>query len=310
MKKYLLILVSFLLAQSFFGQIVFCPTGAKWHFLNKSGAESYPFERYEAVEYTRDSLLSGITAKVLNHTLFYTGNSEACRVTLIKQVGDTVFLRNKFTQHTWQVLYNFNATSGQSWQNALQLAAFPGTAVYNFTTTVDSVTILTSNSTIFKRMYVSIKNSGNTISEVNSVFTERYGANRFLFYWSLPNPFIDINNFTQILCYEDQNWPLQQFSNKPCNYSNSLAIEQSKNELENIKVFPNPVVNVLTIEWENVSSFETLEFKVYNCLGEQIKHCWIKNSETVLLEHLSPGLYFIELFSNKKRVHATKVIKE
>lgn len=310
MRKSFLIVVILLFGQSFFAQIVFCPSGAKWHFLNKSGADSYPFERYEAVEYLRDSTVNGITAKVLNHTLFYTSNSEACRITLIKQVGDTVFLRNKFTQHTWQVLYNFNTTIGQGWQNSLHVNTYTATVIYNFTTKVDSVRTFINNGTNFKQMFVSVYLSGNPNNKVNSIITERYGANRFLFYWSMPTPFFEVNYFTQILCYEDQNWPLQLFSSKPCNYSNSLGLIESTGELKNIKVFPNPVLNVITIKWESEKASDTVEIKIYNSIGEKVKQSRLKNNEEILMDDLSNGLYFIEVYSNNRPVYISKIIKD
>jgi hypothetical protein len=60
----------------------------------------------EQIKYVRDSILGIDTVKILEHKRFfydlnYNINSKA--LTLIRQRGDTIFMRSRLTQNTWQV---------------------------------------------------------------------------------------------------------------------------------------------------------------------------------------------------------------
>jgi hypothetical protein len=310
MKKLVFLLAAFLFLQTSYSQAVFCPQGAEWHFLNKSGADSFPFERSETVKYVRDTLVDGMSAKVLRHSLFFVQNSTPCKLTLIKQVGDTVFLRNQLTQHSWQVLYNFNVTAGQSWYNALLPDNYPGSAVVNFTTTVDSIRFVTVNGSSFKRLFV--KNYADE-NDINAIFhfdiMERFGSNPFLFTWYIYSPF-EINHFSELLCYEDANWPLQQFTNKPCNYTTINGINEWLVDSKYMKVSPNPVGDILNLEWDNFNEQELMEVVMIDATGKKVKRATIKQNEKIRVHDLSEGIYLLQLLSNNKLVSSTKIVKQ
>ena len=94
-------------------------------------------------------------------------------------------------------------------------------------------------------MYVFLNNAFRFVDKL--VVTERFGCQPFLFYWTVPNGLFQKDRFSQILCYQDNSWPLQQMSSKPCNYQNFLGLN-SATEIQNIKVFPNPSFDELNLE--------------------------------------------------------------
>lgn len=73
-----------------------------------------------------------------------------------------------------------------------------------------------------------------------------------------------------------------------------------------IKIYPNPVTNVLYISGEN--SLE-LDLVIYDNIGKQIYKSK-PSMQGVNLGHLSSGLYHLVLFDNNKIVHRQKIIKQ
>lgn len=310
MKKLTLILWTlafFLKAQS---QIVFCPSGAEWHYLLFPGADSFPEEKNEAVKYTHDSVVDSEAAKVLRHTRFFANDTELIKITLIKQSGDTIFMRNAITQHSWQVLYNFNASVNQSWSNTLTVA-HQSINIVTYTTTVDSISQVTVNGFNLKRMFV--KSANSTHNQLrNLTITERLGSNSFLFdfyrYSQFNiNDFLDIGARRSFLCYQDSMFGLKQFTNKPCNYSNLMGINDPGGSKININVFPNPAMHLLYLSTE---SSNELEVHLSDTFGKQLfLKKMIKQAE-IDLSRLNPGMYILSIKADDQTVYSSKIIRQ
>jgi len=114
MKKIYLLLISVAFFNNIFSQIKFCPPGAEWHYLfNTNNLNPKPHFENETVKYIGDSINGSDTIKILSHTRFLEGfNYDYSGKTFIKQKGDTIFMRNKYTQNSWQILYNFSVGAG------------------------------------------------------------------------------------------------------------------------------------------------------------------------------------------------------
>lgn len=83
------------------------------------------------------------------------------------------------------------------------------------------------------------------------------------------------------------------------------ALSTQEFQLENVKLFPNPVTDVLTIEAN--SSIEKVE--VFNLLGQRIKELNLgSNTKTVDMSDLSKGMYLIQMSVNGKEA-TYKVLK-
>jgi hypothetical protein len=300
MKKLLLTL--FLLSSySNQAQVVFCPPGAEWNYLFELRPlfTQYTFSRHEKVKYVRDSVINNQTTKVLKHTL---GAHNDCfdevYTTLIKQSGDTVFFRNAFTKNNWQVLYNFAATTGQSWVINLYNSN-SNNPFSTYTMTVESVSNSIINS--LNHRVLIVKDNGSRTYTV----TERFGATQFLFNFSLPN--CDSYQFKQRLCYYDNTIGEVKYSALPCNYENPLGLTSLSKSM--VKLSPNPTGGLVSIEIEK-QGWKSI--RIMDVTGKEVLKT-DKSTDTKLqinMEALNKGIYFIQLLADGKLMSTEKIIKE
>ena len=176
MRKLILLFSILFLAQTIKAQIVFCPPGAEWHY--SFGVPLSAAKENFKIKYVRDTTIGAETFKVLQHRKFFyfCENPPTSKLTLIRQSGDTVFMRNPTTLNNWQVLYNFAAQPGQTWTNVLKNSA--GINI-TYTTYVDSVRYVTVNNYTLKQLAVNY--AGISTYTNNYRITERLGVNGYLF---------------------------------------------------------------------------------------------------------------------------------
>jgi len=311
MKRLLLIFITFSILNKINAQVVFCPRGAEWHYNYANMTQSV---YNESIRYTHDSIIGVNAYKVLNHKLFFSETSSGNDgPTLIKQSGDTVFMRNTKTQHTWQILYNFNVTAGQSWHCDI-LTGISNTAIATFTTTVDSVGTTVVNGYNLKQLYVHYSSLQAPYTYTSQVrITERFGCNRFLFNYT--NKYAsDWVPITAFLCYQDSAFGLKQFSSKPCDYFYITGIVDLNNTKNGLKLFPNPTSAILNVKLENQNSAENYDIRLVNTLGKEIlSQQEIKSVDENLVLDLSAveqGIYFLQIFEKEKLIATEKVVKE
>lgn len=242
MKKLLFILLLSKAVLNVNAQVVFCPPGAQWTNLFE-----YPFpveQSYSKIVYIGDSTIGAESYKVLRHHNFYLTGCDAPYTlpykphTLIKQRGDTVFMRSSYTQHNWQILYNFAAVTGNMWVDSL---GAPNSKIY-YTTFVDSVNYVTINNFQLKQLHVRVNCNGygfNTAITQTGTITERIGFSGHLFPYFNPNVSGICHGafFINRLCYGDDAFGVQQFSNAGCYFTGLQEAIQNPYELA---LFPNP----------------------------------------------------------------------
>jgi hypothetical protein len=93
--------------------------------------------------------------------------------------------------------------------------------------------------------------------------------------------------------------------------SECLGITES-NQNTNIKLYPNPIQNKVTIEGLPESTVN-LNYYVYNALGKLILHAESITSDgnlSVPTDNWINGVYFIQLFENNKLFYSSKIIKQ
>jgi hypothetical protein len=303
MKKLLLLPVLFFLATPGKAQIVFCPQGATWHYEYTIGIFS-PATSNETIIYTGDSNVGPDTLKKLVHRKFYLFcNYNTNLITLIKQKGDTIFFSNPKTQNTWQILYNFAAQAGQSWQTKIyQDNNNPVTHMY----TVDSVGTVQINGFNLKRLYI---NNGKI------VITERLGDSKFLFNYN--NSGIgncDGDYFLFPLCYTDAGFGTIQFSNRPCDFANLTGIPTIAGNSNKLTTFPTPFTDKLIVSSDANTLNPSYQISVISILGEKINTDAKKINENGDLEldlhGLKNGIYFLEISDQNKIIATRKIIKD
>ena len=314
MKKKLFLLFSLVMFAKTKAQIVFCPSGAEWHYVYMDGGLSSPVNyKNETIKYVHDSLLNGETVKVIRHTkIFAATNINNSYLTCIQQRGDTVFMKSTFTNNQWCILFNFAALPGQSWQIPLSLHNN-----LTFTVTVDSVNYISLNGYNLKQVFLKYKQPccGGSIRNYSTSIIERIGGSGafylFNFYGGMYSDGDYINKF---LCYQDSAFGLKQFTSKSCDYSLIAGVNELTNETPFLKLYPNPTSDILHLTLENQNLSGELRINLVNLLGETISEFQTEKLEEsrfeMNLESLKKGVYFLQVFHKEKLIYTTKLIKE
>lgn len=95
---------------------------------------------------------------------------------------------------------------------------------------------------------------------------------------------------------------------QPFEISIVLGIEENQISL-NMQAYPNPTSNYLTL---NIGDFDrtNLSFQLFDITGKLIETNKItKSIETIRMENLSSGSYFLKVTRNNKEVKTFKLIK-
>lgn len=312
MKKQILFLCLALGVLKMNAQVVFCPPGAEWHYKFANNLPYYPIN--ENIKYTGDSVIGGETTKVLRHTKYYNSTNEyyGTVYTFLKQNGDTVFFKSPITQNQWQILYNFNTPVSNGWTNYVSIV--PNYSVtFMFSTLVDSIKVISINNTSLKQMYVtniSYHPNQPFAYSTNGIITERFGSiTDYLFNFANKDFGVDADYFGEILCYRDNTIGLKQFSSQSC----LTGLENLETKETILQVFPNPFSDKLQLNLDTQNPSSNYEMCLLNALGEEVFFSKIymdsPHSFHVDMSHFNSGLYFIQLFENKKLLSTQKVIK-
>jgi len=323
MQKLFPIFLFITLIQQSLGQVVFCPPGAEWHYSFQKVAFWTPPIRWvnEQIKYVRDSVIDNATVKVLDHKRFFKKDDQfsvGVQGTVIKQKGDTILFRNKTTDHKWQILYNYAALPGQSWQNTITVQPAywtpSPTAPYTntYTITVDSVKNVMVNSFNLKRLYVKfsaiIYKQGWTLAlNTDTVYIdERMGCSQYLFnYFNKMMSNEDRTYFNGFLCYGDNDFGTKQFTEKSCNYSDALSVEENKNENFGIQIYPNPSDKCFTIRSENDLITGKSALTIKDLSGKEVKQVLINDLNTesykVDVSDIEEGVYLLQIQADKSK---------
>jgi hypothetical protein len=97
----------------------------------------------------------------------------------------------------------------------------------------------------------------------------------------------------------DQKRILQGFS-----YGSGSTITGVSGEETRVRVFPNPVMNMLTIE----TPAPATRIVIYNSQGVAVLHNDYQLIHAINVSHLEPGLYLIKVYTNQ-RSYVRKIIK-
>jgi hypothetical protein len=75
-----------------------------------------------------------------------------------------------------------------------------------------------------------------------------------------------------------------------------------------VKVFPNPVEDILYIEFE--VNFENMQLIIYNMVGQVVSNAELTNQKNQIdINKLKSGMYFYRIIGNNKKAESGKLIK-
>ncbi len=270
MKK---IYFTFLLSLFFISQkaqVVFCPPHAGW---SNVFTRSWPDQtlEYENVIYTGKQVIGNDTVKVLSHRRFFMmTNLGYTGPTYIKQKGDTIFMKNVRTQNNWQILYNFAATVGSSWNNTI-IGGTPlsTTKIVSYTTMVVSTQTVNVNGYNLKQLTV-LQNQTGLMSPNAAYFniTERLGSSSYLFHF-LGSAATDGDTFVENVCYSDSVFGTYQIGAHACNYLTLLGVNEAGAHNNALSIYPNPGAGDLNLSSDYFSD-EKYTYTISNAQGQVI----------------------------------------
>lgn len=90
---------------------------------------------------------------------------------------------------------------------------------------------------------------------------------------------------------------------KTVNISN---LSLNDNILSDIKIYPNPTKNEITLETANANNFK---INLYSILGQKVMHFDTITNNTISLSEIERGTYFLEIISNNSK-EIKKIIKQ
>jgi len=116
-----------------------------------------------------------------------------------------------------------------------------------------------------------------------------------------------VNNFTKInlegMNFLHDNYGGDAYYDNIVYNSDNLAVNDVKKE--NIKLYPNPVKDILKINIPNNENIS--ELNIYNVAGQKVK---TSNQSDINVESLSKGVYLIDIKTDKNKTYNSKFIKQ
>jgi len=94
------------------------------------------------------------------------------------------------------------------------------------------------------------------------------------------------------------------------NFSPIISVPENNNSMEDILIYPNPVINELNITIKN-NDFKELNLKLYNSIGQLVVDKVLKNTldfHKVDFSYINKGVYFVEINNNQNNILKKKII--
>jgi len=95
-------------------------------------------------------------------------------------------------------------------------------------------------------------------------------------------------------------------------YQTSLSDNHNSDNLDNLKVFPNPVSNILYVNFPKEISGKPLHYKVINVVGQVVDNGYVElgvSNFELDLSDLNKGVFILELTAEKQRI-SKRIVKQ
>jgi len=272
----------------------FAPNGAVWNYTYNWSFWNMGYYKMTVIG---DTLLQGKSCKIIqkrnigHNSQFGTNYNYIDGYEYVYSDTDKVYY---FRFNKFYTLYDFGATPGTTWLIACENYSDSVAKVV-----VDSVGIETINSINLRTLYLHT-DSGDVGWDLwtPNKFIEKIGS----LIWMFPVKYVTGPDYPYPLrCYYDDSIGLFKNIQISCDtlYNVSSIIKYSN---YNVKIYPNPVNTISTLEWEGINNVNCTLF-VYNYLGELIKTV-TTNSQAIEIRKsdFTNGIYFYRLTSNREQI--------
>ena len=254
----------------------FAPIGATWHYSYQTiNPNLISFEKIESVS---DTTINGILCKKLKANTSNEAN-------YVYSKNDSVFV---YKENSFNLLYDFGAETGETITLGSYYRTNNGLPLIM---TIDSVkTILVAGQ---QRKVQFVTCGDGMIIEFGGQVIRGIGNINYMF------PTLDFAPVGPLRCYQETNSSL--FINPYYTYGNwnktdceQLIVINSLPETEtknSISIFPNPTNNYLNVNGIELNS----EYRIYDTTGRKVFQGVFVKSNTVDIQSLENGIYYIEI---------------
>ena len=105
------------------------------------------------------------------------------------------------------------------------------------------------------------------------------------------------------------NGTVAQGVQQPFEISVVTAIKEAEGISLEIKIYPNPTSDFLTLKVENYDR-ENLSYKLFDAKGKLLESKKVTGNVTIIpMANLLPTLYFLKVIDNQKEIKTFKIIK-
>jgi len=279
------------------------PIGAEWYY-----DVTYAFSGnidYKRIYCDSSVNINGIGCRRINID-FRGCNNHFSQKLYTYESNDTIFFYNTDI-NAFQILYNFSASQGDNWQIIIK-------DDYQITDTVkinvDSTELIVINGQLLKKLYVTYNyrfyfETSVETHHKNSIVIEKIGDMDFII--NILDKYsgaCDEDYIKSLRCYYDPGFGLYSTGLRDsCNYEYDYTSVYSNLKTEVLKVYPNPILDVLTIDIDNG---QLIYYELINQIGIIIKKGFERQID---LSSLQNGIYFLKVKSDGYDCQTIKLVK-
>lgn len=110
-------------------------------------------------------------------------------------------------------------------------------------------------------------------------------------------------------CYEDEYFGLYMTGLVPeCEFT-SVGLNESYDYGNRFKVMPNPVCGSFRIVSNNGRNSDNLYLTIFNLLGKEVSFMTVLPPYNIDIEHLDPGMCFLNVYDSRQEISVLKIVK-
>ena len=264
------------------------PVGATWHYSEEFFMPVTIDKDYIKFESVKDTIYNGMLCRQIIKRHNITCTDRPMVEYMYSQNEKVWFWDPNFS--TFQVLYDFSATPGNSW--VILIGDLIHSDVDSLIVRVDSTDNVLINGVQLKKLYVTydFRNETTVPFTYQGVIIESIGDLYFMFNYCPEYLFGCDGNFsTGLRCYEDAVTGLYETGIAPsCTYVHQFTgIRPEPAELSRIRIYPNPADKEITI---NTDIAGPIFFTIADLTGRTVKSGMVTGS-AIETGNLKPGIY-------------------
>jgi hypothetical protein len=295
--------LNFLILIVFFNFVVksqsWCPVGATWY---SDFNVAFAAPGYIKYNYTGTTTINNKTCQIINTESKYyyaTGILHNYSANMYTYFNNNVVYKYDSANNNFDTIYNFGASIGDKW--TLTPKSFTNCAK-SYVTVLDTGHKIIQSVNL-RWLKISIKGYSPFFNPSPWIFSDTLFERIGTLYTSLFETFnlcpyySDGYQAGPLRCYNDNQIINYKRTTGACDYYYIISgiNELQKNNLE-LKIYPNPANDVLTIEYSVAEALEATSIQIINALGQVLQTTHLINQKTTInTKELPSGVYVITL---------------